>query len=127
MMEAILMKNKTITEIWNEWEKTGDISKELAEIIENRLEDIIRYELNILKELVEKDKPHQAFGKLIHMLSFLNNAIIKLPSIYKSFEKWIYQIKLAVEATAKKMGAKEFNISFSMSQGIYITLSFKIK
>ena len=121
------MENMTITKVWNEWEETGEISKELAEIIENRLEDIIRYELNILKELVEKDKPHQAFGKLIHMLSFLNNAIIKLPFIYKSLEKWIYKIRLTVEAIAKGMGAKEFNISFGMSQGISTNIAFEIE
>ena len=127
MMEEILMKNKTITEIWNEWEETGEISKELAEIIEDRLEDIFGYELNVLKELVEKDKSHQAFGKLIHMLSFLNNAIIKLSSINKSFEKWIYQIRLTIEAIAKRMGAKEFNISFGMSQSISTTVSLQIE
>ena len=121
------MEDKTITEVWNEWEETGEISTELAEIIEKRLEDIIRYELNVLKELVEKDKPHRAFVKLIHMLSFLNNAIIKLPSIYKSFEKWIYQIRLTVEIIAKGMGAKEFNISFGMSQGISTSMSFQIE
>lgn len=27
------MENKTITEVWNEWEKTGEISKEWAEIL----------------------------------------------------------------------------------------------
>ena len=126
-MEVISMGNKTITEVWNEWEKTGEISNELAEIIENRLEDIIRYELNVLKELVEKDKPHQAFGRLIRVLSFLNNAIIKLPRIYKNFGKWIYQIRLTVEDIAKGMGAKEFNISFCMSQGIYVSLSIEVE
>lgn len=113
-------------EVYGEWKKTGELTMEMAEIIKDRFEDIIKYELSSINDLINKNKAHQAYSQMLHTIAFLNLAIKRLPSIEKDFNKWLYHIRTTVEDIAVKTGAKYFNISSSMSQGILINITYEV-
>ena len=82
------MKSIKISELIEKWEETGEISLEMAESVKERLEDIMYYELNIMDDLIKKNKAHAAYGCLIEIISFLNQVSIKLPSLQRNLAKY---------------------------------------
>lgn len=119
------MEKIKISSIIDTWENTGNITEEMADTADERFEDIIRYELGYLSDLVEKDKPHRAFGRLSRFLSFLNMIMAKRPSIQQELEKYIYEMRKRTDLIAKGMDAKEYHLTLDMPTGISITMVFK--
>ncbi|MFC1556604.1 hypothetical protein ACFL6I_03310 [candidate division KSB1 bacterium] len=119
------MEKQSITGIIDTWENTGTITDEMADTVDERFEDIIRYELGYLSDLVENDKPHRAFGRLSRFLSFLNMIMEKKPAIQQDMEKYIYEMRKRIDLIAKGMEAKEYHLTLEMPTGISITMVFK--
>lgn len=120
------MEKKRISEIIDTWEKQGEITVEMLEIIDKRFEDIVRYELGYLDELVEKNKPHRAYGRLSRFLSFINMTMTERPSVQKQMEAYIFELRKKIDLIADGMGAKEYYFTLEMPTGISITMVFKI-
>jgi len=120
------MEKQKLSSLINEWENTGEIKREMAKTVEKRFEEIIRYELGYIDELIEKKTPNRAFGRLTRFLSFINVATQVLPSIQKNTGGWIFQLRKRIDTIAKKLGAEGYNLTLEMPTGISITMVFKI-
>ncbi|MEA2087102.1 MAG: hypothetical protein U9O91_03285 [Candidatus Caldatribacteriota bacterium] len=112
--------------VLEEWEFTGEMTIDMARVINENIDQIMEKELGQIKELIEKDKPDSAFVKMLRLTSFLNAGAAKLPSIIGRLEKWINEIKSVLNSLAKKIGADGFSISAGLPIGVSIGLSFSI-
>ncbi len=101
----------------------GTITDEMTETIEKRFEEIIRYELGYLDDLLKKDKPHRAFGRLSRFLSLLNMTMVKKPSVQKLLVGYV--LRRVNDLIAEGMKAKEYHCTLGMPTGISITMVFK--
>ena len=106
-----------------EWELEGEMTIDMAQVIDENIDQFMEEELGQIKELIEEDKPDFAFVKMLRLTSFLNAGADKLPSIIGKLEKWIKEFISALSSLAKKMGADGFSISAGFT-GVSIGLSF---
>ena len=120
------MEKQRISDVIKVWEKAGTISEEMADTVDKRFNEIIRYELGFIDELLEKKTPNKAFGRLSRFLSFLNMAIEVQPSIQKSYGDWIFHIRKRIDTIAKELGAEQYHLTLETPAGISLTLVFKI-
>ena len=112
--------------VLEKWELEGEMTIDMAQVIDENIDQFMEEELGQIKELIEEDKPDFAFVKMLRLTSFLNAGAAKLPSIIGRLEKWINEFISALNSLAKKMGASGFSISAGMPEGISIGLSFSI-
>jgi hypothetical protein len=120
------MQKQKISVIIESWEKTGTITKEMADTIAKRFEDIVKYELGYVDELIDKKTPNKAFGRLSRFLSFLNMATSILPSIQKDYGNWIFNIRKRIDKIAKELGAQNYHLTLETPAGISLTLVFNV-
>jgi len=118
-------ENEKLDALIKHWELTGEMNVENAQIISNNLEPFMTVELRAIDNLLNKNQPNVAFVKLTRLVSIINSAIAKLPSIISALQTWVNAIKSSVSSIAKSLGAHSFSISVSLT-GISISLSFNI-
>ena len=111
--------------VLEKWELEGEMTIDMAQVIDENIDQFMEEELGQIKELIEEDKPDFAFVKMLRLTSFLNAGAAKLPSIIGKLEKWIKEFISALSSLAKKMGADGFSISAGFT-GVSIGLSFSI-
>ncbi|GAH27620.1 unnamed protein product, partial [marine sediment metagenome] len=112
--------------VLEEWEFTGEMTIDMAQAINENIDQLMEKELEQIKKLIEEDKPDFAFVAMLRLTSFLNAGAAKLPSIISRLEKWINKIKLVLNSLAKKIGADGFSISAGFPVGVSVGLSFSI-
>jgi hypothetical protein len=112
--------------VLEEWEFKGEMTIDMAQIINENIDQLMEKELEQIKKLIEEDKPDFAFVAMLRLTSFLNAGSAKLPSIISRLEKWINEIKVVLNSLAKKMGANGFSISAGVPAGVSVGLSFPI-
>ena len=112
--------------VLEKWELEGEMTIDMAQVINENIDQIMEEELGQIEKLIEEDKPDFAFVKMLRLTSFLNAGAAKLPSIIGRLEKWINEFISALNSLANKMGASGFSISAGMPGGISIGLSFSI-
>ena len=121
---------KDIHKVVSDWEHTGEMSIEMAQTIESRFEDFMREELDKVRNMLKKGKPHQAFGQLNRLFAIVNMTFITYPHAYLSFNKWINVISQIVESIVKhnEFDAKEprVQISIGIPHGFSINISFEV-
>ena len=112
--------------VLEEWESKGEMTIDMAQVINENIDQLMEKELEQIKKLIEEDKPDFAFVEMLRLTSFLNAGAAKLPSIISRLEKWINEIKFVLNSLAKKIGANGFSISAGFPVGLSIGLSFPI-
>ena len=112
--------------VLEEWELEGEMTIDMAQVINENIDQFMEEELGQIEKLIEEDKPDSAFVAMLRLTSFLNAGAAKLPSIIGRLEKWINKIKFVLSSLAKKMGANGFSISAGVPIGISVGLSFPI-
>ncbi|MBA7567244.1 hypothetical protein ES708_08953 [subsurface metagenome] len=112
--------------VLEEWEFKGEMTTDMAQVINENIDQFMEKELERIKKLIEGDEPDSAFIAMLQLTSFLNAGAAKLPSIISRLEKWINEIKLVLNSLAKKIGADGFSISAGLPAGISVGLSFPI-
>ena len=112
--------------VLEEWELEGEMNIDMAQVINENIDQFMEEELGQIEKLIEEDKPDSAFVAMLRLTSFLNAGAAKLPSIIGRLEKWINKIKFVLSSLAKKMGANGFSISAGVPIGISVGLSFSI-
>ena len=110
--------------VLEEWESKGEMNIDMAQVINENIDQFMDEELGQIERLIEEDKPDFAFVAMLRLISFLNAGAAKLPSIISRLEEWINKIKFVLNFLAKKMGADGFSISVGM--GLSVGLSFPI-
>ena len=111
--------------VLEELELEGEITIDMARVIDENIDQIMEEELGQIEKLIEEDKPDFAFVKMLRLTLFLNAGAAKLPSIIGKLEKWIKEFISVLSFLANKMGADGFSISAG-STGVSIGLSFSI-
>ena len=109
-----------------EWEVNGEMTFDMAQVINENIDQLMEEELGQIKRLIEEDKPDSAFVAMLRLTSFLNAGAAKLPSIISRLEKWINEIKSVLNSLAERIGADGFSISAGFPIGVSIGLSFPI-
>jgi len=112
--------------VLEEWESTGEMTIDMAQVINKNIDQIMEKELEQIKELIEKDKPDSAFVAMLRLTSFLNAGVAKVPSIIGRLEKWINNIISVLNFLANKIEADGFSISAGFPIGVSVGLSFSI-
>lgn len=120
------MENEQILTTLEQWESKGEMTLEMAELIDPQLDAFIEGELSEVQAAMDKQELNYAFARLSHMASFLNAAIARRPAIFKKLKKWVQRLKAVVQSLAKKLGANGFSISVGLPVGISISLSFPV-
>ena len=111
--------------VLEEWELEGEMTIDMARVIDENIDQIMEEELGQIEKLIEEDKPDFAFVKMLRLTLFLNAGAAKLPSIIGKLEKWIKEFISVLSFLANKMGADGFSISAGFT-GISVGLSFPI-
>jgi len=121
---------RKIYEVVSNWENTGEMTNEMAQIIMSGFDDFMKKELDQISSRVKKGRPHQAFGQLNRLFAIVNMIFMEYPYAYLSFDKWINMISKILEAIVKH---KEFNarepriqISIGIPHGFSITISYGV-
>lgn len=112
--------------VLEEWESKGEMNIDMAQVINENIDQFMEEELGQIEKLIEEDKPDSAFVAMLRLTSFLNAGAAKLPSIIGKLEEWINKIKFVLNSLAKKIGANGFSISAGLPIGVSIGLSFPI-
>jgi len=112
--------------ILEEWESKGEMTFDMAQIINENIDQFLEEELGQIEKLIEEDRPDSAFVAMLRLTSFLNAGAAKLPSIIGRLEEWINKIKFVLNSLADKIGANGFSISAGLPIGVSIGLSFSI-
>jgi len=112
--------------VLEEWEFKGEMTIDMAQVINENIDQLMEKELEQIKELIEVDKPDSAFVAMLRLTSFLNAGAAKLPSIISRLEKWINKIKIVLNSLANKIGANGYSISAGIPIGVSVGLSFPI-
>jgi hypothetical protein len=112
--------------VLEEWESKGEMTIDMAQVINENIDQLMEKELEQIKELIEEDKPDSAFVAMLRLTSFLNAGAAKLPSIIGRLEKWINKIKSVLYSLAEKIGANGFSISAGFPIGVSVGLSFTV-
>ncbi len=112
--------------VLEEWESKGEMNIDMAQVINENIDQFMEKELGKIENLIEEDKPDFAFVAMLRLTSFLNAGAAKLPSIIGRLEKWINKIKFVLNSLAKKIGADGFSISAGFPIGLSVGLSFLI-
>jgi len=108
------------------WEFTGEMNIDMAQVINEDIDQFMEEELRQIEKLIEEDNPELAFVKMSRLTSFLNAGASMLPSIISRLEEWINEIKFVLNSLAKKMGADGYSISAGVPIGVSVGLSFPI-
>ena len=114
-----------VNSILEEWEFKGEMTIDMAQVINENIDQLIEKELEQIKKLIEEDRPDFAFVAMLRLTSVLNAGAAKLPSIISRLEKWINKIKSVLNSLANKIGANGFSISAGLPIGISVGLSFQ--
>jgi hypothetical protein len=109
-----------------EWEIKGEMTIDMAQVINENIDQLMEKELGQIEKLIEEDKPDSAFVAMLRLTSFLNAGAAKVPSIIGRLEKWINKIISVLNSLAKKIGANGFSVSAGFPIGVSIGLSFPI-
>jgi hypothetical protein len=120
------MFEQSISGVLERWEYQGEMTLEMAGIIENNFDELMEHELGEINRNLSNQESDIAFARLTRLSSFINAASAKKPSIIRKLDKWVNKIKTTVNSLAKKLGAKSFSIGISMPFGLSIDLSFDI-
>jgi len=112
--------------VLEEWESKGEMDLDMAQIINENIDQFMEEELGEIENLIEEGRPDFAFVKMLRLTSFLSAGAAKLPSIISRLEEWINKIKSVLNSLAKKMRADGFSISAGFPIGISVGLSFPI-
>lgn len=120
------MTDHEVFSVLERWKFDGEMTLEMARIIEQNFDELIESELGKVDTLLSDDKPEAAFVQLTILTSFLNTGVGKLPSIIRKFENWVNKIKSTLNTLAKKLGANGFSIGVAVPVGVSIDLSFPI-
>lgn len=120
------MPDREVFNVVETWEFQGEMTLEMARVIDQNIDELLKSELGQVDKLLEDDKPEAAFARLTRLTSFLNTGVTKLPSIIRRLEKWVNRIKSTLNALAKKIGANGFSIGIAVPVGVSIDLSFPI-
>ncbi|MBA7497524.1 hypothetical protein ES704_00252 [subsurface metagenome] len=112
--------------VLEEWEFKGEMTIDMAQVINENIDQLMEKELEQIIKLIEVDKPDSAFVAMLRLTSFLNAGAAKLPSIISRLEKWINKIKIVLNSLAKKIGANGYSISAGIPIGVSVGLSFPI-
>ena len=70
--------------------------------------------------------PADAFAQLVTLTSFLNAAAGLRSSIIDKIAKHIDELRQALGAIARKLGAKSFNIGVSLPVGLSVSVTFEV-
>jgi len=119
------MPNESVWGVLEKWELTGEMVPAMAQVIDQQLDDLMERELSEVESSVDT-KPHLAFARLTRLISFLNAALMRRPSIIRRLEKWVQKVKAVANALGKKLGANGFSIGVGLPIGVSIDLSFPI-
>ena len=120
------MLNNEVFTVLKRWESDGEMTLEMARVIEQNFDSLIESELHQVDDLLADAKAEAAFARLTLLISLLNAGVSKLPSIIRRLEKWVNRIKSTLNALAKKLGANGFSIGIAVPVGVSIDLSFPI-
>ena len=112
--------------VLEEWEFKGEMTIDMAQVINENIDQLMEKELEQIIKLIEVDKPDSAFVAMLRLTSFLNAGAAKVPSIIGRLEKWINKIKIVLNSLAKKIGANGYSISAGIPIGVSVGLSFPI-
>jgi len=112
--------------VLEKWESTGEMTIDMAQVINENIDQFMEEELEQIKRLIEEDKPDSAFVAMLRLTSFLNAGAAKLPSIIGRLEKWINKIISVLNSLANKIGADGFSISAGFPIGVSVGLSFSV-
>jgi hypothetical protein len=112
--------------VLKEWEFKGEMTIDMARVIDENIDQLMKEKLGQIEKLIEEDKPDFAFVAMLRLTSFINAGAAKLPSIIRKLEKWIKKLKSVANFLAKKLGANGFSISAGLPAGVSVGLSFPI-
>ena len=115
-----------IYSILEQWESKGEITTDMARVIDENIDEIMEEELGAIEKLIEENKPDLAFVAVFGLTSLINARAAKSPSIIRRLAKWISKLKSTVDSLAKKLGANGFTISAGLPAGLSVGLSFPI-
>jgi len=110
--------------VLEEWESKGEMTIDMAQVINENIDQFMEKELGKIENLIEDNKPDSAFVAMLRLTSFLNAGAAKLPSIIGRLEEWINKIKFVLNSLAKKIKADGFSISAGFPIGVSVGLSF---
>jgi hypothetical protein len=125
-VEASGQPASNVYTVLEEWESKGEMNIDMAQVINEDIDQFMEEELGRIERLIEEGKPDSAFVAMLRLTSFLNAGAAKSPSIIGRLEKWINKIKSVLNSLAKKIGANGFSISAGFPIGISVGLSFPI-
>ena len=120
------MTDHEVFSVLERWKFQEEMTLEMAKVIEQNFDELIKSELGKVDTLLSNNKPEAAFARLTLLISFLNTAVGKLPSIIRKLENWVNKIKSTLNTLAKKLGANGFSIGVAVPIGVSIDLSFPI-
>jgi hypothetical protein len=110
--------------LYEEWLGGKEIMHKLDLHHVESIDDFMEANLEMIKELLDKDDAEGALAELMQLASFLNVTAGKEPSIIGRLRRWLKALKNATERIVQQMGADSYSISVGLPVGVSIGVSF---
>jgi hypothetical protein len=109
------MDERLMRIIFEEWESTGEMSRESAQTIDKYFDYLAEYTLESIDQDIQANRHDDALATLMRFSTITNAAAALIPAIIKKLGNWVNRLRSRVDALAKKMGADSFSISIDLS------------
>lgn len=76
---------------------------------------------------IAEHSPGEAFGQLVTLTSFFNEAVRLRVSIAEKIAKHVDEVRKALATIAEGLGAESFSMSASLPVGLSVSLTFPVK
>lgn len=109
------------------WKSGGDLDGPMLDDLSEEFEDLLRAEYALAQELADAGRQEEATSQLLQTNAFASAAAQKRPSLVTKLGPVATELRSAVEALARSLGAAHFSVTVGFPADISVSLTFDLK
>lgn len=109
------------------WKSGGSLDGPMLDALTEEFEDLLRSEYALAQELANAGRPEEATSQLLQTNAFANAVTQNRPSLVTKLGPVATELRTAVAALARSLGAAHFSVTVGFPADISISLTFDLK
>ncbi len=113
-------------DVLEKWKRGGRLTDAMLDSVARDFEELLRVEYTLVEEFAAAGRPDDATSQLLQTNAFASAVAQRRPSLVTKLGPVAADLKAAVDALAKALGAAHFSITLGFPGGISVSLTFDL-
>ena len=115
-----------IDTLYKRWALSGQLSKEDASLVYEKLNAYIDGQLSEVTNLTKNEQPEEGLALLISTTNFLNAVATRIPAVMPRLQRAISNYRSHLQRLAQQLGADSITITAGLPWGVSVGITWKV-